>query len=238
MKPIDYLIEQSDRYGILYAQKQLDMFAAYADLLVEWNQKMNLTAITDPQEIMVKHFLDSLLPLTVVHLPKGAKVIDVGTGAGFPGMALKIMRPDLRITLLDSLQKRLTFLQSLADELGIPDVSYLHARAEDAGRNPAHREQYDFAVSRAVANLRELSEYCLPLVRQGGYFISYKGYDVEAELAQAEKAVEVLGGKLEYVEKLELPGDNRRSLLFIKKISQTSSKFPRMPAKIAKNPIM
>ncbi|WP_040195437.1 16S rRNA (guanine(527)-N(7))-methyltransferase RsmG [Candidatus Soleaferrea massiliensis] len=238
MKPIDYLIEQSDRYGILYAQKQLDMFEVYADKLLEWNQKMNLTAITDPQEIMVKHFLDSLLLLTVVHLPKGAKLIDVGTGAGFPGMALKIMRPDLRVTLLDSLQKRLTFLQVLADELGIPDIEYLHARAEDAGRNPAHREQYDFAVSRAVANLRELSEYCLPLVRQGGYFISYKGYEMEEEAAQAEKAVEILGGRLEHVEKLELPGDNKRSLLFIKKISQTSSRFPRMPAKIAKNPII
>ena len=233
----DYLKEQAAALGFSLTETMLDQFAIYADFLVEYNEKVNLTAITDPQGIVVKHFLDSLLLVQAAALPQGASLVDVGTGAGFPSIPVKIYRPDLRITLLDSLQKRISFLQELCRRLSI-EGECCHARAEDAGRQAGYRERFDAATARAVANLRELAEYCLPLVKTGGMFLALKGYDVEEELSGAGKAIAVLGGEIQRIEKFLLPGDNRRAIVVIKKISQTPPKYPRMPAKIAKNPLI
>lgn len=230
------LAEYAGAMGIALGDPELELFDRYAALLVEWNEKMNLTAITEPAEIVVKHFADSLTLLTAVRPPEGAKLIDVGTGAGFPSVPVKIVRPDLRVTLLDSLNKRLTFLGELSSALGLENTR-VHARAEEAGRQPAHREQYALATARAVAHLRELSEYCLPFVEVGGMFAALKGGDVDAELEESRRAVQLLGGKIEQIKRLELPDGSRRSIICIQKISQTSTKYPRPHAKMAKNPL-
>ncbi len=212
---------------------QLDQ---YAQLLVEWNQKINLTAITDPEGILIKHFLDSLL-LLHAGIPQNAALIDVGTGAGFPSLPVKIARPDLPLTLLDSLNKRVTFLQTACAQLGLKQTRCIHSRAEEGGRTPALREKFDIATARAVANLQELSEYCLPYVKVGGIFAALKGFEIEQELAQAQKAISTLGGQIEQIKKFELPGDQKRSIVIIRKISQTATKYPRPSAKIAKTPL-
>lgn len=219
--------------GIETTEEQLLQFDRYAELLVEWNERMNLTAITEPDEIMRKHFLDSAMLLSYVSLPKNAAMIDVGTGAGFPSVPCAILRPDLNLTLLDSLNKRITFLSALCSALNIP-VECVHARAEEGGRIPAMREQFDLATARAVAHLRELSEYCLPFVKVGGLFAALKGPDLEEELSEAKSAIRLLGGKIEQVEEYNLDGVGKRTLVLIRKISQTSSKYPRMAAKIKK----
>ena len=180
-------------HQISLSLSQLEQLDRYAQLLVEWNQKMNLTAITDPEGILIKHFLDSILPFTLVPLPQGALLIDVGTGAGFPAIPLLIWRPDLQITLLDSLKKRLTFLEAALSTCGLA-AQVIHSRAEDGGRRPDLREQFDLATARAVANLRELSEYCLPYIKPGGMFYALKGGDAAAEIRGAEKAIHLLGG--------------------------------------------
>ena len=198
---------------------------------------MNLTAIIEPLEIVIKHFIDSLALLTAVELPQGASVIDVGTGAGFPSVPVKIVRPDIRLTLLDSLNKRVVFLGALSAALE-QENDCIHFRAEEAGRNPEYREQFDLATARAVAHLRELSEYCLPFVRVGGRFAAMKGGDVDAELAESSKAIELLGGEIEKIKHFLLPDDSRRSIIIIKKISQNTTKYPRPSAKIAKNPLI
>lgn len=219
--------------GIETTQEQLLQFDRYAELLVEWNGRMNLTAITEPDEIMRKHFLDSAMLLSYVSFPKNAAMIDVGTGAGFPSVPCTILRPDLSLTLLDSLNKRITFLSALCSALDIP-AKCVHARAEEGGRMPAMREQFDLATARAVAHLRELSEYCLPFVKVGGLFAALKGPDLEEELSEAKSAIRLLGGKIEQVEEYHLDGVGKRTLVLIRKISQTSSKYPRMTAKIKK----
>ena len=182
-------------HQISLSLSQLEQLDRYAQLLVEWNQKMNLTAITDPEGILIKHFLDSILPFTLVPLPQGALLIDVGTGAGFPAIPLLSWRPDLQITLLDSLKKRLTFLETALSTCGLA-AQVIHSRAEDGGRRPDLREQFDLATARAVANLRELSEYCLPYIKPGGMFYALKGGDAAAEIRGAEKAIHLLGGRL------------------------------------------
>ena len=182
-------------HQISLSLSQLEQLDRYAQLLVEWNRKMNLTAITDPEGILIKHFLDSILPFTLVPLPQGALLIDVGTGAGFPAIPLLIWRPDLQITLLDSLKKRLTFLEAALSTCGLA-AQVIHCRAEDGGRRPDLREQFDLATARAVANLRELSEYCLPYIKPGGMFYALKGGDAAAEIRGAEKAIHLLGGRL------------------------------------------
>lgn len=224
------------QHQIELSDGQLAQLDRYAELLAEWNQKMNLTAITDPEGILIKHFLDSILPFTMVPLAHGASLIDVGTGAGFPAIPLLIWRPDLRITLLDSLKKRLTFLEAVLAECGLP-AQTIHSRAEDGGRQPALREQFDLATARAVANLRELSEYCLPYVKPGGMFYALKGGDAAAEIKGAEKAIHLLGGRLEKSPVYSLPDGSGRTLVCIKKISQTSTKYPRNAAKMAKSPL-
>lgn len=208
----------------------------YAEMLVEKNKVMNLTAITEPEEIAVKHFLDSILPLKQVEIPVGASVIDIGTGAGFPGVVLKIVRPDIKLTLLDSLNKRLVFLKEVCGALKFSDVTLLHARAEEAGRGE-HREKYDFAFARAVAQLNVLCEYCLPYVKVGGCFVAMKGKRAAEELEGAKKAITMLSGKLEGYVGYSLPGGDERGNILIKKISQMSPKYPRQSAKISKNPL-
>ncbi len=223
--------------SISLSSGQMAQLDRYADLLVQWNQRMNLTAITEPEEILIKHFLDSILPFSLVSLPENAALIDVGTGAGFPAIPLLIWRPDLRITLLDSLKKRLTFLEEVLGQCGLT-ARVIHLRAEEGGRQPSLREQFDIATARAVANLRELSEYCLPYVRPGGLFYSLKGGDVQAEAEDAQKAIRLLGGRMEQSISYSLPEGSRRTLICVKKISQTSTKFPRNAAKMAKVPLV
>lgn len=208
-------------------------FARYCQLLQEWNQRMNLTAITDDQGVAEKHFLDSLLPLTLWELPRGARLVDVGTGAGFPAVPIKLLRPDIQITLLDSLQKRLTFLEAVCCQLGI-QAELLHARAEDAGRDPARRERYDVATSRAVAGMDLLAEYCLPLVRPGGVLLALKGSGGAAEARAGAAMVERCGGTLRAVKKYALPSGDRRTLVVVEKTAPTPKGYPRTPAQLAK----
>lgn len=209
----------------------------YAELLVEWNEKMNLTAITEPRDIVFKHFVDSLLLLKAVELPQGATLIDVGTGAGFPSMPVKIAREDLKVTMLDSLQKRLNFLSEVNDQLNL-DCTFVHSRAEDGGKQKNLREKFDFATARAVANLRDLAEYCLPYVKVGGCFVSLKGPGAEEEVKEAKNAIATMGGKVEKIISFELPDDGIRNIVVIRKISQTPPQFPRTAAKMAKKPII
>ena len=208
-------------------------FARYCGMLQEWNQRMNLTAITDDQGVAEKHFLDSLLPLTLWELPRGARLIDVGTGAGFPAVPIKLLRPDIQITLLDSLQKRLTFLEAVCSQLGI-QAELLHARAEDAGRDPARRERYDVATSRAVAGMDLLAEYCLPLVRPGGVLLALKGSGGAAEAQAGAAMVERCGGTLRAVKEYALPSGDRRTLVVVEKTAPTPKRYPRTPAQLAK----
>jgi 16S rRNA (guanine(527)-N(7))-methyltransferase RsmG len=224
------------QYGFSLSEEQMGYFQEYARLLLEWNEKINLTAITQPEEIAIKHFLDSALLLKALELPENARVIDVGTGAGFPSLPCALLRRDFRITLLDSLQKRIVFLQELSRVLDV-SAECLHGRAEEVGRKAEYREKYDLATARAVAKLGELAEYCLPFVRVGGVFAALKGYDVEEELDAARAGIQKLGGKIEKVEKFDLPDGSRRSIICIRKISQTSTKYPRNGGKIKKNPL-
>ncbi len=206
--------------------------------LLEMNQVMNLTAITDPQEMMKKHYWDSIYPLSLGCFPQGSKLVDVGCGAGFPSMPLKLCRPDLDVTLMDSLNKRLNFLRECIDLLGLTEIRPLHARAEDAGRAPDHREQYDIAVSRAVAELSKLCEYCLPLVKKGGALVAYKGATADEELEKAQNAIQKLGGKLEKIHHYTLPGEeDKRAIIVIRKVQTTAKAYPRNPKQIKERPL-
>ena len=207
----------------------------YADLLVEKNKVMNLTAITEPVDIATLHFLDSVAMLTLADL-KEKKMADIGTGAGFPGMPLRIVEPSIRLTLLDSLNKRIDFLKEVCDDLGLSDVECIHGRAEEFA--VGHRESYDIVTSRAVANLQMLSELCLPLVKVGGYFLSMKSVDSEQEVNDAKNAIKTLGGRIEKVVDYTIPGTEvQHRLIFIKKMQETPKKYPRAFAKIKKNPL-
>ncbi len=231
--PFEKIIDNCKNFCVL-DETALKRLEKYADLLVEWNQKINLTAILDPEGIAVKHFLDSLMIFKYVDIPRGASVIDIGTGAGFPGVVMKIARPDIKLTLMDSLQKRITFLDTLCSELGL-DVTTVHSRAEDI--KPYQREGYDFAVARAVANMRILSEYCLPYVKMGGSFIAMKGSTAAQEVGEADRAITVLGGRLESQNLFELLEFGGRGIINVKKISQTLTKYPRNSGKISKQPL-
>ena len=225
-------------YGIALTETQKEQFIRYYELLVEWNKVMNLTGITELQEVLTKHFLDSLSIVKAVDMGKIHTCIDVGTGAGFPGIPLKIVFPELRVTLLDSLNKRVIWLKEVCTDLGLEGICFVHGRAEDIGRQAEHREMYDLCVSRAVANLSSLSEYCMPFVKVGGYFIPYKSGEIDEELNQAKKAIGILGGKLKSVEKFVLPGtDAARSLVMIEKVKPVSKKYPRKAGLPTKEPL-
>ena len=223
-------------YADALSERQLEQLEKYAALLLEWNEKINLTAITDEEGIAAKHFLDCLAFLRHAQIKEGARVADVGTGAGFPGIVLKIARPDIDLVLIDSLQKRLNFLSEVCRELGIK-ATLVHARAEDAGHDKALRESFDFVTARAVANLAVLSEYCLPLVKIGGVFAPMKTAEAESELSAAEKAIAILGGEVREVEHYEIPVAGGRSAVIIDNKSPTPPKYPRQRVKISEKPL-
>ena len=227
-----------EKWEIPFSKEQQEQLITYYEMLVEKNKVMNLTAITEFEEVLDKHFLDSISLAQYVDLIKPVSVIDLGTGAGFPGMPLKIMFPDLKITLADSLNKRILFLDEVISELGLTDIETVHARAEDLAHDPNYREQYDYCVSRAVANLSSLSEYCLPFVRIGGSFISYKSGEIEEELAAAKKAILLLGGQFDRVIPFQLEGtDLNRSFVVIRKEKKTAKTYPRKSGMPTKKPL-
>lgn len=234
-----YLLEQGlADYNITLSDRQAEQFVDYGALLLEWNQKMNLTAITDPVEIAVKHFLDSLTGVRVVAFHQIDNMIDLGTGAGFPGIPLKILFPDLQVVLADSLKKRIGFLNYVIEHLELTNINTVHGRAEDLARKPEFREKFDLCASRAVANLAVLSEYCLPFVKKGGFFLSYKGPGAENELQNAKQAIKVLGGNLKNTDSFTLPPDEgERTLVLIEKIGNTPKKYPRQAGTPAKKPL-
>ncbi len=212
-------------------EEQYAQFSSYASALVEWNEKMNLTGITDPDGIAVKHFLDSILPLKFLDIPKGESIIDVGTGAGFPGVPIKIYRPDVRLTLLDSLNKRINFLSAACSEANI-EAKFVHARAEEGGRNNAYREKFGAAFARAVAAMPVLAEYCLPFVKMGGIFAAMKGPN--ENYRDGENAVKLLGGEIADVKEYSLPNGDKRVLIIVRKIMPTAEKYPRNGGQISK----
>lgn len=233
-----FLTQSAATLHITLTSEMSAQFMTYLSLLLEWNEKMNLTAITEPQEVIQKHFIDCISVLPYLHLTGNERVIDVGTGAGFPGIPLKIAMPTLQMTLLDALQKRLTFLDTLSTELQLSDVTLVHSRAEDGGQNPALREQFDLCVSRAVAHLSVLAEYCLPFVRVGGRLAALKGPDAINEITAAGNALETLGGKVIAVEDVEIPdSDLQHKLVIIEKTAATPNTYPRNAKKIAKKPL-
>lgn len=214
--------------GLELTHEQYEKFEKYSEFLVEYNKKINLTAITDPEDILIKHFADSLLILKYVDIPQNSTIIDVGTGAGFPSVPLKILRNDIKITLLDSLSKRITFLEQLCELLEV-DAEFIHGRAEDKAKMSEYREKFDFAVARAVADLAVLSEYCIPFVKVGGAFLSMKG--PKEEPSDASNAITILGGEIFCVHEYKLKSDLRK-IVEIKKISQTPTKYPRNSSQI------
>lgn len=219
--------------GGTVSEEQLDMLEIYSEMLKERNKVMNLTAITDDDGISIKHFLDSILPLYGISVPKGAHLADVGTGAGFPGIPIKIMRPDISVTLIDSLQKRIGFLNDVRSRLKLSDIECIHGRAEDLGRDKKYRECFDIVASRAVANLKVLCEYCLPFVNIGGRFVALKSENCAEELEEARAMIGSIGGKIEDVLSIPLPkSDITRRLIVIRKIKNTPPQFPRRPNKI------
>ena len=232
------LTEKVKELSIVLNDKQIQQFEQYYNILVEWNKVMNLTAITEYEEVVEKHFLDSLTIVNAIHVEKIETLIDVGTGAGFPGIPLKIAFPHLKVTLLDSLNKRIKFLNEVIDLLELNDIKAIHGRAEDYAKQAEYREQYDICVSRAVANLATLSEYCLPYVKVDGLFVPYKSGEIDEELKSSEKAVSILGGKVEEVAKFQLPGtDIGRSFVKIHKIKETKKKYPRKAGMPTKEPL-
>ncbi len=228
------MIEKFRQSGIEITPEQEKKLRILMDFMLEYNKNVNLTRITEYDEVIEKHYIDSILPLTMVDVPRGTKFVDIGTGAGFPSLPMKIYRPDIEFTLIDSLGKRVTYLDKACEKIGL-SCETVHARSEEAARNKKYRDSFDFATARAVAALNVLCEYCLPYVKKGGYFLALKGAEDETEAAKA--AIEKLGGKLEKVEKYALPSGDKRCLVVIKKISDTPSVYPRASGVIAKKPL-
>ena len=230
------LTDTLSAFDIVLTENQLAQLKQYYELLIEWNEKMNLTALTAPEDVSLKHFADSLLLLRYCDIEKEARVIDVGTGAGFPGMVIKIARPDIQLTLLDSLQKRLGFLDEVCNELGFDDVELIHSRAEDGSRTEL-RDSFDIAVSRAVASLNTLCEYDMPYVKVGGRFIAMKGKEAREEMSAAENAIHTLGGELLQKHDFILGEAGERSIIEIKKIAATPDAYPRRSKHIKNKPL-
>lgn len=232
----DELIIQAKKIDVILDEEQIQKFYKYMELLLEWNKKINLTAIVEPRDVILKHFVDSLT--ICKELQKNKTLADIGTGAGFPGIPVKILRPDLDITLIDSLNKRVNFLTMVIEALKLEKIIALHGRIEDFGKNKKYRERFDYVTSRAVANLSTLSEYMIPLVKIGGKCICMKGSNIDEELKNAEKAIKTLGGKIEKVDTFLLPDtDMGRNIILIKKEKATPNKYPRKAGTPAKEPI-
>lgn len=226
----------SKEINIMFSEKQLEKFYLYMNLLIEWNEKINLTAIVEPTEIILKHFIDSL---TInKYIDKDESIVDVGTGAGFPGIPLKIIRDDVKVVLVDSLNKRIKFLDEVIKKLELKNVKTVHARAEEFGKMKEYREKFDNSTSRAVANLATLSEYLIPLVKVNGKTICMKGSDVEEEIEESKIAIKTLGGKIDDIDKFKLPkSDINRNIIIVRKVEKTDKKYPRKPGTPSKEPI-
>ena len=238
----NYLRAEIEKIGIHLEDKQVQQFLVYYELLTEWNKVMNLTAITDFKEVVQKHFVDSLSLIKAVDesflQKKGISMIDIGTGAGFPGIPLKIVFPNLKVTLLDSLNKRIKFLNEVTGKLELRNITAIHGRAEDFAKQKEYREQFDLSVSRAVANLATLSEYSLPYVKKGGFFFSYKAEDIEEEIELSKNAIKILGGRIDEVIKFNLPdSDVKRAIVKIEKNNFTNKKYPRKAGIPSKEPL-
>lgn len=236
-KSLEMLLKEgAAQYGLQLSDEEVSAFDLYKNVLSEWNQKINLTAIEDDKDVITKHFIDSLS--IVPFLKNVQELIDVGTGAGFPGLPVKIVRPELNVVLLDSLEKRIGFLNTVINELHMDKITAVHSRAEDAGKSPKYREKFDAATARAVASLPVLLEYCMPLIKTGGIFIAMKGSSL-SEADEAGKALNILGGAIEEVKEFTLPGsDIRRNIIVIRKLRQTPTKYPRKAGKPSKEPLI
>lgn len=238
MTSMETFIQGVKELDIEISQDKINNFRIYKELLKEWNEKINITAIKDDKEIDIKHFLDSLTVIKTGYIKDGQKIIDIGTGGGFPGMPIKIIYENCEVVLLDSLNKRITFLNEVKDKLGLKKIKSIHGRAEDYGRDEVYREKFDVVVSRAVASLNVLAEYCLPFVKVDGLFIAMKGPEIINEVGDAEKALNILGGKVEDKFVIGLPfSDITHTLLIIRKTKTTPTKYPRNPGKPKKNPL-
>ncbi len=237
MAIIEILKKHASEYDIEINQELADKLEIYGRLLKEWNKKINLTAIKDDEGIAIKHFLDCLLVSKATEFKDGMNIIDVGTGAGFPGLVIAAAYPNVNVTLLDSTGKKLNAVENIAEEMGVKNVKIVHSRAEEAGKKPEFRDKYDFATARAVAELRVLLEYTLPFVKVGGSFLSLKGATAKEEIDGADNSLKILGGKIDSINDFTLPGGDKRAIIKVKKISQTSPKYPRPSAQIAKKPL-
>ena len=224
--------------GVDASQQVIERLIAFKDIMLEWNEKINLTAITEEREVYIKHFIDSATCLATGYIKEGMTAIDVGTGAGFPGVPLKILMGSLNLTLLDSLNKRISYLNEVSSKLKLSNTSMVHARAEEAGSNKLYREKYDIVLSRAVASMSVLCEYCLPFAKVGGFFLCQKGPDIKEELEEAMTAIKTLGGAVREVKEYLLPfSDINHNIIVIEKVSNTPTKYPRKPGKPAASPI-
>lgn len=230
------LKEGAEKFGVVLSEKQREIFNTYCRILLEYNKKVNLTAIIEPYEVVVKHFIDSIAVAGLIEMAENSSFVDIGTGAGFPGMVLKIVRPDLHVTLMDSQHKRLLFLRELGEILGIK-ATLIHLRAEQAGADASLREHFDYASARAVASLDVLCEYALPLVRIGGRFLALKGPHGVDEVDKAKNAMQLLGGKIAEIISYRLPDDSERRLICIDKVAPTPQKYPRQRVRIVDKPL-
>lgn len=232
------LIKEAAKFNIQITPQMNEKFEEYSKMMLSYNEVMNLTAITEPDEIKEKHFLDSVTLVLSDKLTEGCSMIDIGAGAGFPSIPVKIVRDDINLTMLDSLNKRINFLNDVVDKLGLNNAKAVHYRAEDAGKDKKLREKFDIATARAVADLAVLAEYALPFVKVGGYFVALKGNSPDEELENAKKAIKEMGGKTQEVKEIILPSGIKHSLIIIKKLEQTPSKYPRKAGKPSKEPIL
>ena len=238
MEYFDILNEASNKVGLQYNIKKHEQFMRYKELIKEWNEKINLTAIKEDEEIVKKHFIDSMKVFEFRKLKNAKNIIDIGTGGGFPGIPMKIINPEINIVLLDSLNKRINFLNEVIRDLQLDNIKTIHGRAEDFAQQAQYREKFDVAISRAVANLTVLSEFCIPYVKVGGYFVAMKGPAVEEEIKQSTNAIKLLGGRIEHIEKVEIEGsDLNHNLVIISKIAKTHNKYPRKAGMVTKDPL-
>lgn len=237
MNENEYIIQKFNNIGIDLSDNQVNQFYTYYKMLVEKNKVMNLTAITEFEDVVIKHFVDSVLISKVIDMSKVGCMIDVGTGAGFPGVPIKIVYPDIKIVLMDSLNKRVKFLNEVSDELKLCDIEIIHSRAEDLSLKEEYREKFDLVVSRAVANLSTLSEYCIPFVKVGGAFVSYKADNIQDEIDNSKNAVKILGSHIDEIKYVELDENTKRSFVIIQKDKSTSKKYPRKAGVPSSSPL-